>query len=170
VLYICSWQTMEERATELGATHVLSLLGVEGVPRTPDGIDRDRHLHLEVDDVVQPFAGYIAPSLEHVEEILDFADRWNRDGPMMVHCYAGVSRSTAAALTILCLYNEGREEQAARQLRALAPHAKPNRRIVAIADRAMGLDGRMVRAVEALPPAEHYGLEGPLVALPIDLP
>lgn len=165
MIYISSWQTMEARAAELGVTHILSLLGIEGVPDTPHGIDPARHLHIAVDDVPAPFAGDIVPTMEHVQKILDFCDDWNRQGSMIVHCYAGVSRSTAAALTILCHYNPGREMDAAMALRRAAPHAKPNRQIIAIADRLMGLESRLEKAVDAIGPGSYAGGPTPLVEL-----
>ncbi len=169
MIYITSWRTMEERALELGATNILSLLGVEGVPRTPDGIDPARHLHIEVDDVPASYAGDIAPTMEHVTELLDFAQSWDRQGAMIVHCYAGVSRSTAAALTILCQYNPGREMEATQALRRAAPHAKPNRRIIAIADQLLRSENRLVEAVDAMGQGSYAGGPTPLVELPLTL-
>ncbi len=169
MIYISSWRTMEARAAEMGATHVLSLLGIEGVPQTPQGIDPARHLHIEVDDFPAPYAGDIEPTEAHVRTFLEFAEKWDRQGAMFVHCYAGVSRSTAAALSILCHYNPGREMEAAAALRQAAPHAKPNGRIVALADRVMGLDGRLVGAVEAMGPGFYEGGPTPLVELPMTL-
>lgn len=169
MIYISSWHTMEARAAEMGATHVLSLLGVEGVPETPQGIDPARHLHIEVDDVPASYAGDIEPTAAHVRAFLDFAEKWNRQGAMFVHCYAGVSRSTAAALCILCHYNPGRETAAAAALRQAAPHAKPNRQIIALADRVMGLDNRLVAAVETMGPGLYEGGPTPLVELSMTL-
>ncbi|MDA1101769.1 MAG: protein tyrosine phosphatase [Proteobacteria bacterium] len=167
MLYISSWRTMEERARDLGATHILSLLGIEGVPKTPEGIDPARHLHIAVDDFPASYAGDIAPTMEHVTALLDFAQSWGRQGAMIVHCYAGVSRSTAAALTILCQYNPGREMEAAQALRRAAPHAKPNRRMIAIADRLLQSENRLVEAVDAIGPGSYEGGPTPLVELPL---
>ena len=160
---------MEARALDLGVTHILSLLGIEGVPQTPEGIDPARHLHIEVDDFPASYAGDIVPTVEHITELLEFSESWNRQGAMIVHCYAGVSRSTAAALTILCQYNPGREMEAAQALRRAAPHAKPNRRIIAIADRVLQSDNRLVEAVDAMGPGDYEGGGTPLVELPLTL-
>ena len=169
VIYISSWRTMEARAIELGVPHILSLLGIEGEPDTPHGIDPARHLHIEVDDVPAPFAGDIAPTMEHVQKILEFSSGWDRQGPMIVHCYAGVSRSTAAALVILCQYNPGRERDAAMALRRAAPHARPNRQLIAAADRFMGLESRLEEAVDAIGPGSYEGGPTPLVELSLTL-
>ena len=160
---------MEAQAVELGATHIISLLGIEGVPDTPIGIDPAQHLHIEVDDVPAPFAGDIAPTEEHIRNILDFCTKWNRQGPMFVHCYAGVSRSTAAALTIFCHFNPGREMDAAMALRRAAPHARPNLQIIAIADQLMGLENRLQEAVDTIGPGTYEGGPTPLVELSLTL-
>lgn len=167
MIYVSSWRTMEERALELGATHILSLLGIEGVPTTPAGVDPARHLHIEVDDFPASYAGDIAPTTEHVTELLDFSQTWDRQGAMIVHCYAGVSRSTAAALAILCQYNPGREMEAAQALRSAAPHARPNRLIIGIADRLLRSENRLVEAVDAIGPGSYEGGPTPLVELPL---
>ncbi len=70
----------------------------------------------------------------------------------------------AAALIALSLENDGREMEAARLLRAAAPHAQPNARMVALADRLLGRQGRLVAAKEAMGPATLV-FEGPLVKL-----
>jgi hypothetical protein len=91
-----------------------------------------------------------------------------RTGPILIHCLAGVSRSTAAALIALALVADGREAEAARRLREAAPHASPNRRIVMLADRLLGRRGRLVLARETMGPAEPV-LPVPLVELPLEL-
>ena len=70
---------------------------------------------------------------------------------MVVHCWAGISRSTAAAYTALCAINPyASEELIARRLREASPTAFPNRLIVRLADTALGRNGRMIRAVESI--------------------
>ena len=71
--------------------------------------------------------------------------------PVVVHCYAGISRSTAAAYVSVCALDPGRDEtELAVLLRERSPSATPNRRIVEIADALLGRSGRMVRAIEAI--------------------
>jgi predicted protein tyrosine phosphatase len=70
---------------------------------------------------------------------------------MLVHCWAGISRSMAAAYTLLCdRAGPGSEFEIARKLRTRAAHAYPNALIVALADRALGRDGRMIDAVAGM--------------------
>ena len=70
---------------------------------------------------------------------------------MVVHCWAGISRSTAAAYTALCAINpDVSEELIALRLREASPTAYPNRLIIRLADDALGRRGRMVRAIEGI--------------------
>jgi predicted protein tyrosine phosphatase len=71
----------------------------------------------------------------------------------------------ASAFIALVLKARGREIGAARSIRAAAPHAHPNHRIVALADEILGLEGRLIAAREAMGPAEPM-MHGPLVRLP----
>jgi predicted protein tyrosine phosphatase len=86
-------------------------------------------------------------------QVLTFVRGWDRKAPLVVHCYAGISRSTASAFTAACALNPHRDEASiARQIRAASPIAQPNRLIVALADKALGRDGRMLRAVDDIGP------------------
>ncbi len=70
---------------------------------------------------------------------------------MIVHCWAGISRSTASAFILACERNPQIDERSiALAMRKAARHAYPNRRIVALADDMLGRRGRMVDAVEAM--------------------
>jgi predicted protein tyrosine phosphatase len=76
---------------------------------------------------------------------------WDRTAPLVVHCWAGISRSTAAAFVSVCALRPDRDERdIAWMLRRASPTATPNSRIVSFADVLLGRNGRMVAAVEAI--------------------
>ena len=119
--------------------------------KRPDHIAAENHLILGMDDIAEAIEGQTLPADEHVARLIGFAGQWDRKAPMVVHCFAGISRSTAAAFITVCALNPQRDEmQIARAIRDASATAMPNTRIVAIADRLLKRDGRMVRAVEAL--------------------
>jgi len=154
VIHVCGLAALASLTTELQPTHMVSLLGDDPFPGTPGSIVPDGHLKLHMHDISEPMAGFIAPERDHLESLLDFARRWQRAGPLVIHCYAGVSRSTAAALVVLCSYNQGREDEAARLLRERAPHAYPNRRMIELADDLLACGGRLREAVDNMPAAD----------------
>ncbi len=95
------------------------------------------------------------PADEHVRRLIDFVGRWDRTAPMVVHCFAGISRSTAGAYVAACALNPDRDELAiAWEVRRASRTAQPNARIVSIADRLLQRDGRMVRAIETIGPGD----------------
>jgi predicted protein tyrosine phosphatase len=87
---------------------------------------------------------------------------------MIVHCFAGISRSTAGAYVAACALNPQRDEQRiAWDIRNASPTAMPNALIVSHADKVLGRKGRMIRAIEAIGPAET-AYEGTPFRLAID--
>ncbi|MDP1875702.1 tyrosine phosphatase family protein [Phenylobacterium sp.] len=143
-------------------SHVVTLLDPTTLIPTPAGIAPDRHLQLGVNDIAHPMEGMTAPQADLVTRLLDFAHSWDESAPMVVHCWAGVSRSTASAFTLACARSpETDEAEIAWTLRSLAPHAYPNRRIVALADDMLGRGGRMVDAVAAIGGNGYVSLGAP---------
>ena len=154
MIHVCSLAALPETVRLTGASHVLTVMGnVEQVQR-PVSVLPANHLKVSMDDIIEPMQGYVAPSEAHVEQVLNFVRGWDRRAPLVIHCYAGVSRSTASAFAAACLLNPHRDEmEIARQIRSASPIASPNRLIVAHADKALGRDGRMLRALDKMGPA-----------------
>lgn len=151
MIHVCSLARLQETVDETGARHVVSLLGDEATIARPNGIAPENHLWLRLHDIAAPLDGYIAPEEQHVAGLLDFVRGWDRHAPMVVHCFAGISRSTASAFAAVCALNPARAEVGiAQALRRASPTATPNIRIVSLADRLLGRDGRMIAAVETI--------------------
>src|SRR5215470_926582 len=138
-VHVCPLSALPDVVGRYQASHLLTCLQDAVLVETPDPILPDRHLRLHIHDISEPLPGYIAPDAKHVARLIDFALDWGGRGPMVVHCWAGISRSTAAAFAALCAINPGvNEERIARRLRAASPTAYPNRRIIRLADAALG--------------------------------
>ncbi|MDQ0511033.1 tyrosine phosphatase family protein [Ancylobacter amanitiformis] len=151
MIHICPLSRLEETVTRTGAAHVLSVIN-RGTPVVlPASIARDNHLFVGFNDIIEPRDGLIHPAIEHVEAILAFAGRWPRSAPLVVHCFAGISRSTASAYIAACALNPARDEaEIATALRAASPIATPNALLVSLADAALGRQGRMSAAIAAI--------------------
>jgi predicted protein tyrosine phosphatase len=153
MIHVCSLAALPATVASTGATHVITVMADVGTVRRPASIDAGNHLIVSVHDIIAEAEGFVAPARDHVSQVLDFGRRWSRERPLVVHCYAGISRSTASAFAIACALNPGRDEAAiARAIRAASPSAYPNRLIVTHADELLGRGGRMVRAIDDIGP------------------
>jgi len=153
MIHVCSLARLHDTVRESGARHVVTLIKDVTLVHRPPSITAENHLLLDMDDIAEPIEGYVAPGEEHVGNLIRFARAWPREAPLVVHCYAGISRSTAGALVTACVVNPQRDEAAiARAIRDASPTAMPNMRIVTLADRLLGRDGRMVAAVRQMGP------------------
>ncbi len=151
VLIVSPLRLLPEVVAARRPSHLVTLLSPEELIPTFPGFAPERHLRLGVHDIAAPMGGMTAPDAGTVEAVLAFAQGWDASAPMVVHCWAGISRSTASAFAIACERNPHADElEIALAMRRASPSAFPNRRIVALADDILGRHGRMVEAVEAM--------------------
>lgn len=151
MIRVCSLARLNETVEACRARHVVTLVRDETRMFRPNGVEPGNHLWLQMDDIADPIDGLIAPNEEHVEQLIEFVHRWDRAQPLVVHCFAGISRSTAAAFIAACALGPERDEaEIASRLRAASPTATPNPRLVSLADARLGRQGRMARAIEQI--------------------
>jgi predicted protein tyrosine phosphatase len=140
------------KATELVALHrperVISLLNPDSEFPQLGPQYSDRHLKLRFHDINEPWPDCIMPAAEHIREFLQFIESWDQRAPILIHCRAGISRSTAAAYIAACHANpEIDEHEIALALRQASPLARPNGLLVELADAELGRNGRMRDAI-----------------------
>jgi predicted protein tyrosine phosphatase len=153
LIHVCSLAALPETVKTTGASHILTVMAKVDQVQRPESVLEANHLKVQVDDITEHMDGFLAPNDSHIEQVLNFVRGWDRSAPMVVHCYAGISRSTASAFAAVCMLNPHRDEiSIARQIRAASPIASPNRLIVSLADKALGRDGRMLRALDEMGP------------------
>ncbi|MET2826244.1 tyrosine phosphatase family protein [Mesorhizobium shangrilense] len=151
MIHVCSLAKVEETVARTGAARLLSLLSAGTEVTRPASIARENHLHLVMHDIAVAQDGMTMPGEEHVLDMLDFGRQWDRTRPLVIHCYAGISRSTASAYIIAAALAPQRDEvELARTLRQLSPSATPNPRLIAVADALLDRKGRMVEAIQAI--------------------
>jgi predicted protein tyrosine phosphatase len=168
MIHVCSLARLYDTIDVTGARHIVTLLRLSDRVERPAHIAPQNHLVLAVDDIAAPMEGYTVPGEEHVQRLIRFVGQWDRAAPMVVHCFAGISRSTAGAFVAACALNPARDEQQiAWDIRRASRTAQPNAAIVSIADRLLKRQGRMVRAIETIGPADA-ATEGEPFRLDID--
>lgn len=145
-LLVCPLDHLPATLEGSGARHLVTFASPGN---TPSGLDRSlRHLALEFNDIAAPREGYLEPQREHVDALLSFLQAWEGDAPMVLNCWMGISRSTAAAALALAALEPNPDPTAiAIRLRAAAPSATPNPLMIAHGDTALGLDGALSRAI-----------------------
>ena len=153
MIHVCSLAALPDTVKAIGASHVLTVMANVAQVQRPESVLEANHLRVQMDDITEHMDGFMAPSDSHIEQVLNFVRGWDRNAPLVVHCYAGISRSTASAFAAACMLNPQRDEVSiARQIRAASPIASPNRLIVSLADKALGREGRMLRALDEMGP------------------
>jgi predicted protein tyrosine phosphatase len=151
MIFVTPLSKLEPTLASSGARRLIALQSIGAVFERPPGIDARDYLQLAMHDIGEEREGLVAPSDDHVATILDFGRRALPTEPLLIHCYAGISRSTAAAYIIAAsLRPDLSEAQLAQELRRRAPSATPNPRIIALADEQLGRGGRMVAAIRAI--------------------
>lgn len=124
-------------------------IGDPGQPLPTGPLLPQRLLKLEFYDTVVP-SDPLGPTEEDVESVLAFAPIVHDvGGTCLVHCQAGISRSTATAVLLFASwFGPGRETEAANAVLRLVPHAMPNPLLIAYGDSCLGRRGNLKRAVD----------------------
>lgn len=140
---------MDHAVARWSPSHVVSLLSpAMEHPRLPASI---AHLRLTFHDIAEPRTGLTAPTESDIGALLAFAKTSSVTRPLLIHCWAGVSRSPAAAYIVACSRTPPGEEQVlADELRRAAPFATPNRRVIALADDLLSRHGAMSDAIQRI--------------------
>lgn len=150
-IYVCSLDKLEKTARECRASHVATLINRDTLVVRPPSVRANDHLFLGFNDIIEPLAGMTLAGEDHVRDFISFVERWDQAAPLIVHCWAGVSRSTAGAMIATCLLRPDLDEALiAKTIRQRSPEATPNRRLVALADEILGRNGRMLDAVNGI--------------------
>ena len=168
-LVVSSLADMPKTVARHGALDLVTLINADTLVERPQAIEAPRHLFLGFNDIAEPMEGFTAPSSDHLDQLIDFGRSWSRETPLAIHCWAGISRSTAAAYILAIAITPDLDEAAlANELRRLAPSATPNPRLVALADERLDRGGRMVAAIHGIGRGENAFSGTPFV-LPLTL-
>lgn len=142
-------------------THVLSILD-PGHPEPADFAAYGPHkrLTLRFDDIISLDQGTVLPERHHIEALLEFgkglaASIGDPLEHLLVHCHAGISRSTASMAILLAEARpEADEDSIFAHIRDIRAQAWPNSRMIGMADDLLGRQGKLVAALR-----RHYSAQ-----------
>lgn len=150
-IHVCGLSTLVDVIQSSGAKHVISLINSSMEVPYPLSIPLSQRLFLGFNDIVEKVPGLEPPEKHHAEQVIDYVTNWNRKDPLVIHCWMGISRSTAGAYMTMCALRPKEDEYAlAEELRRLSPSATPNIRLVQFADDILGRKGRMIDAIDEI--------------------
>ncbi|MGF1544995.1 MAG: tyrosine phosphatase family protein [Parvularculaceae bacterium] len=148
-IWISSLSKVHDVAAAAKARRAVSLLSPEDAFPSIDGVD-DHH-RVSLHDIREHVDGAVTPAEAHVSALIDFLKEWRPDEPLLVHCWAGISRSTATAMIAACLHNDAADEMdVASAIAEASPTAYPNTLIAAHADKILDRGGRFAAAANAI--------------------
>lgn len=159
MLTICGISELPDEGPR-SATHVLSILDPDHPD--PDAFQAYEAAHrtvLRFHDIIEARPGMILPEPNHVQAVLAFGEKLaesqpgRAEGHLLVHCHMGISRSTAAMVTLLAQsHPDESEDRLMERLVEIRPQAWPNSRMIQFADELLSRDGRLTEALR-----RHYG-------------
>ena len=149
-IHVCPLSDLNATLVSSGARHMISLMGPGKASVRPKQIDGS-FLAMEFHDIGEPREGLSPPTSAHVSQLLEFFDAWDGKSDMLIHCWMGISRSTAAAAIALARNQPASDmDQLAERLRRASPMATPNPLMISIADDLLHLNGRLRSAIAAI--------------------
>jgi predicted protein tyrosine phosphatase len=152
VLTICGLEELDAHGAA-GVSHILSILDPDWPePAAFRAFDPHLRTTLYFHDAIEPGPHIVLPAKADVETILAFGRDLGQDlRHLLIHCHAGISRSTAAMAMILAqAFPQLSEAEIVDRLFAIRPQAWPNSRMIGFADELLGRDGRFTAAVAGL--------------------
>lgn len=161
VSYVKACEILGLRDGSIGA--VVSIADSEPYTKqAPYGLSKiDCVLRLVFDDTINPESIYQPPSIEQIGEIIDFAHTIHGcEKPVLFHCEAGISRSSAAAYICNAVwFGEGNERTALDRLYESHVRIAPNSLMVKYADKLLNRKNKLIRALELTEDADVWAIK-----------
>jgi predicted protein tyrosine phosphatase len=151
VIVVCSFWALEETLKLFNPSHIVSLMDHRDAVVAPTDMGAANQLRLGFRDTISTSPRDNPPTPEDIKGLIDFATKWKPSGdPILIHCTAGISRSSAGALIVASKFQPNREIELAGHLRNQAPYCIPNKLMIELADRELSLDGNLTSAVAGM--------------------
>jgi predicted protein tyrosine phosphatase len=169
MIHVSSLSALNSVTAQLHRYDLLTLLSPDYPETDWSAFNCERHVRLAFHDIAEPMPGLRPPDRDLMQTVLDFGRNREHQRALLIHCWAGISLSSAAAYAIASDRNPGFERDIAVELRRRSPSATPNRLMVRLADDLLERNGRMVDAIDGIGRGAE-AREGEPYALPLQWP
>ncbi|WP_068080789.1 tyrosine phosphatase family protein [Polycladidibacter stylochi] len=150
-IWVCPQRHLVNTLELSQASAVISLSSPKSEIIRPKLISGDKFLSIQFHDISQARDGLELATREQIETLIDFGRDQLAAGSVVIHCFAGISRSPAAAFLLkCCVCPFETEEFWALHMRSLCKKVTPNRHVVELADQILQREGRMVKAIDGI--------------------
>jgi len=166
MIHVSSLSALNSVTANLHSYDLLTLLSPDHPDTDWSAFACERHLRLAFHDITESMPGLVVPDRDLMQAVLDFGRKCDHQRALLIHCWAGISRSSAAAYAIASDRNPGFERDIAVELRRRSPSATPNRLMVRLADDLLARKGRMIDAIDEIGRGAE-AREGEPYALPL---
>lgn len=166
MIIVCSLKDLNNVCESIEPSHVISVIDPGFAPETPKNVTN--HLKLGFDDIISVSSKnkifrlntdkipQLPPNSDHVNQIVEFINSWDKNFPIVIHCWCGVSRSMATATYIMCREDKLNINRNIRYIRSIAPHANPNKVLIKLFEDSLNLNKKISNAYELHPHTKAY--------------
>ena len=166
MIIVCSLKDLETVCETVKPSHVISVIDPGYAPETPAGVDK--HLKLGFDDIVEVNSNnqifrlntndipQLPPNISHTNSIINFSKSWDKEAPIVIHCWCGISRSMATATYLMCKEDSSDIERNIRYIRSIAPHANPNKVLIKLFENSLNIGDQISLAYNNHPHTKAY--------------
>ena len=166
MIIVCSLKDVKNVCGSVNPSHLISVIDPGYAPETPLGVKN--HLKLGFDDIIEigshnkifrlntDEVPQLPPNINHTDEIIKFSKTWNKEKPIVIHCWCGVSRSMAVASYLMCKEDFSDIGKNIRYIRSIAPHANPNKVLIKLFEDSLNLENQITKAFAKYPHTKAY--------------
>lgn len=128
-------------------SHIISVITLKEIKNLvfPPNFNKNNWLHLDISDVLDSNEPG-GPTVSDIEKLFNWVDNQKNLEKLLIHCYAGRSRSPAVA-TLLISRKYG-IDTAIKWLKAYLPDSCPNTEIIKLGDDMLKFNGKLLEKVE----------------------
>ncbi|HIB17643.1 MAG: hypothetical protein CFH35_01768 [Alphaproteobacteria bacterium MarineAlpha9_Bin5] len=150
-LSICGLNELTEFVNS-DVSHIISILDPgRADPEELAEFPSQNRVVFRFDDVIFTQPGHTHPGANDIDNLIEWGRGLNdaRVHHLLVHCHAGVSRSTAAAAILMADKNPGHEPEVFDQIDRIRRRNWPNSMMIDLADQVLGCNGAFNAALRA---------------------